>query len=301
MQESPETSELLTLAAVAEAQSIAKAARILGVPRPTVSRRLARLEGKLGVRLLRRSTRTMALTDAGELLYARARIVLGAVRDAVVSVQKSDNLVRGLLRVSVPPMMGPDVGELIASFLTKYPEVRLEVDASARHVDLVRDGYDVAIRASTDLPPGVIARTLTRTALLAVASPAYIKARGAPTKPSELLKHACIAGFSRGEHPSTEWPLIRGGGTRIEPVLASNDMVVLRAAALAGRGIALLPELLVRHEIAAKSLVPLLTDKVGAQTRVVVMYAERELVPPAVRAFIEATVAWSKRQTTFGS
>ncbi|MEX1362776.1 MAG: LysR family transcriptional regulator, partial [Nannocystaceae bacterium] len=249
MDDPPETSELMTLAAVAEATSISKAARALGVPRPTVSRRLARLEDKLGVRLLRRTTRAMALTDAGEVLYARARTVLAAVRDAVESVQERDDVVRGVVRVSVPPMTGAATGALISGFLAKYPQVRLELEASSRHVDLLADGYDVAIRGSSDLPPGLIARSLARSRVVAVASAEYLERAGTPSGPAELSEHSCLAGFTRGEHPTTQWPLMRGGTVRIEPLLATNDLATLRVTALAGRGIALLPQLLVHAEL----------------------------------------------------
>ncbi len=299
MHEPPETSELMTFARTVEARSISRAARELGVPRPTVGRRLARLEQKLGVRLLRRTTRTMTLTDAGEALYVRARVVLAAVRDAEASVRRSDDAVRGLLRVSAPPMVSAGFGAMIGAFMARYPEVRLEVDCTSRYVDLVAGGYDVAIRASPELAPGLVARTLVRTRVVAVASPAYLAARGSPKRVTDLAKHACLAGFARGEHPVTHWPLARGGRVRIEAALASNELTVLRAAALAHRGIALLPVNLVCDDVAAGALAPVLAERLGAEVRVSAVYADREFVPPAVRAFIDAAVAWARDDATF--
>lgn len=296
MKELPETAELQTFVTTVSSRSISKAARTLGVPRPTVSRRLARLEERLGVRLLRRTSRVMTLTDAGEVLYARTRVVLAAVQDAVVSVERSDNAVRGTLRVSIPPMDDRRVDGLISTFLGDYPEVRLELDASARHVDLIADGYDVALRASFDLPPGLIARNLVRTRSVAVAAPSYLARFGCPAKVGEMAKHRCLAGFMKGEHPATEWPRLRGGTFRIEPILASNNLSVLCAAARAGHGIALLPMMVVQADLQAGHLRTVMSDRIGAETRLDVVYAEREFISPAVRAFVDAAVVWASRE-----
>lgn len=294
MDEPPETTEFLTFARTVEARSISKAARELGVPRPTVGRRLARLEQKLGVRLLRRTTRTMVLTDAGEALYARARAVLAAVQDAESSVRRSDDAVRGLLRVSAPPLLTNSFAAMAADFVARYPDVRLELDFTSRHVDLVAGGYDVALRAAAELPPGLIARNLTRTRLFAVASPAYLAARGTPKRPADLAQHTCLVGFTRGEHPSTHWPLLRRGQVRVEGAVASNDVTLLHEMALRDRGIALLSMPLVYDDIVAGRLVPVMPDRLGGEAQVAVVHPDREFVPPAVRAFVDAVVRWAK-------
>lgn len=296
MDELPETTELLTFARTVEARSISRAARELGVPRPTVGRRLARLEERLGVRLLRRTTRTMALTDAGEALYSRARAVLVAMRDAAASVRRSDNAVRGLLRVSAPPLVGTAFGAMIATFMERHPGVQIELDSTTRHVDLVASGYDVAIRAAPELPPGLIARNLMRSRVVAVASPAYLARAGTPRRAAELASHTCLAGFARGEHPVTHWPLLRGGRVRVESTLATNDLAVLHEAARRGRGVALLPLPLVYDDLVAGTLTAVLPERVGAETVVAVVYPDRELVTPALRAFIDAVVAWAKEE-----
>lgn len=292
--ELPETAEFLTFARTVEARSISKAARELGVPRPTVGRRLARLEEKLGVRLLRRTTRTMTLTDAGEALYARARAVLAAVRDAESSVRRSDDAVRGMLRVSVPPMGSESFAAMIADFAARYPDVRLELDSTTRHVDLVGGGYDVAMRAAAQLPPGLIARNIARSRVIAVASPAYLERRGTPKRPAELAKHACLSGFALGEHPATHWPLLRGGRVRVEAEVATNEIRLLRDLAVRGRGIALLPLQLVYDDVVSGALVPVLPGRLGGETLVAVVYVDREFVAPAVRAFVDAVVQWAK-------
>ncbi|MFO0630365.1 MAG: LysR family transcriptional regulator [Polyangiales bacterium] len=299
MDELPETAELLTFTRTVEARSISRAARELGVPRPTVGRRLARLEERLGVRLLRRTTRAMTLTDAGEAFYARARAALAAVRDAERSVRRSDEAVRGMLRVSMPPGGNASAAEMIAALSVQHPELRLEVDFSARHVDLIAEGFDVAVRAAAALPPGLVARKLHRTRQVVVASPAYLKARGTPRRVTELATHDCVVGFERGEHPVTHWPLARGGRVRIEPVLATNAIELLHAAALQGRGLVMLPVVLVFDDLQAGRLVPVLPERLGGEVQVAVVYPDREFVSPALRAFVDAAVAWAKGREEF--
>src|SRR5260370_30158704 len=142
---------------------MSRAAVELGVPRATNGRRQARLEQRLGVRLLRRTTRAVALTDAGDAFYRRARIVLDAVEQAEASVRQSDTVVRGTLRVAVPPMLDPSFSTLVCDFARAYPKVQIHIDASSRYVDMLREGYDVALRAVTELEPGLVSRTLART------------------------------------------------------------------------------------------------------------------------------------------
>jgi DNA-binding transcriptional LysR family regulator len=288
-----ETAELLAFVHTVDARSLSRAAVELGLPRVTVSRRLARLEERLGVRLVRRTTRRLALTDAGEELYRRARVVLGAVREAEAAVRRTDGVVRGLLRVSAPPSGRGGFNDLFLDFLERYPEVRLEVEFAARHVDLVGSGYDVAIRASSDLDPGLIARSLARIRLLAVASPAYLARAGVPETPADLARHACLVGFADGARPVTHWPLVDGGKVRVEGALASNALELLLDAALRGRGIAFLPELLIQEPLRQGAIVQVLAGAVGAMSQLAVVYAEREFLPPVVRAFVNFVAARS--------
>jgi DNA-binding transcriptional LysR family regulator len=292
MVEPLETAELLAFAKTVEARSLSRAAAELGVPRATISRRLARLEQRLGVRLLRRTTRSLALTDAGEALHRHARIVLDAVHHAEASVRRTGDAIRGELRVTVPPMLGTNFSAMICDFARRYPEVRLHIHSTTQHVDLQRGGYDVALRASSALEPGLVARTLARDSVLAVASPAYLDAHGTPRTRRDLRNHRCLTGFARGELPQTYWPS-SGGKFQIEGALFANDIYLLRDAALAGLGIALLPRLLVRTHIENGALVHVLPGAVKGESHIAVVYPEREFVPPQVRAFIDALVTWA--------
>ena len=288
-----ESAELLAFSKAVEAKSLSRAATELGVPRATLSRRLARLEERLGTRLLRRSTRSLLLTDSGEALYRHARIVLDALEHAEASVRQTDQAVRGDLRVSVPPLGSDSFYEMLCSFAERYPAVRLQVHASTQLVDLRRDGYDVAIRASAHIEPGLIARTLVRDPVLAVASPAYLTQHGTPRTRRELRNHRCLMGFARGEVPQSQWPLADGGQLHVDGVMFSNDILLLRAAALRGFGIAFLPLLLIHPQLQSGALLPVLQGSIAAESRIAVVYLEREFVPPAVRAFVDAVVEWA--------
>ncbi|MDB4992744.1 MAG: LysR family transcriptional regulator, partial [Myxococcaceae bacterium] len=293
MAEPVETSELLAFTRTVEAKSLSRAAAELGAPRATIGRRLARLEERLGVRLLRRTTRALALTDAGRAFYRHARIVLDAVAQAEASVRKSDTVVRGTLRVATPPMLDPTFNALVCDFALAYPAVQIQVDASSRYVDLLREGYDVALRAGTELEPGLVARTLARSSAVAVAAPAYLTAHGTPKKARDLRAHQCLVGFMRDGLPQTHWPKAGGGKISVEGSLIANDITLLMDAALRGLGIAVLPTLLVGTLIERGELVRVLPDVIQAESRVTIVYQEKELLPPQVRAFIDALVAWA--------
>ncbi len=288
-----ETAELLAFVKAVEARSLSRAAAELSIPRATLSRRLARLEERLGARLLRRSTRSLALTDAGDSLYRHARIVLDAVQTAEASVRQVDDVVRGDLRVSVPPIVTESFRDLLCTFVERYPEVRLSVNFSSRIVDLRRDGYDVALRASSEMEPGLIARPLSRVPVFCVASPAYLAKHGVPRARRDLQAHRCLMGFARGELPQTHWGFGTGGRQQVDGVLYSNELDLLRTAAVRGLGIAFLPLMLVHSDLASGALVPVLLDTLRGESLIAVVYPERQFVPPAVRAFVDAVVAWA--------
>jgi DNA-binding transcriptional LysR family regulator len=293
MIETVETSELLAFTRTVEAKSLSRAAAELSTPRATIGRRLARLEKRLGVRLLRRTTRALALTDAGAAFYRHARIALDAVEQAEASVRRSDNAICGTLRVTTPPMQDPSFHALVCDFARAYPEVQLHIDASPRHVDLVREGYDVALRAGAELTPGLVARTLVRTLEVAVAAPAYLQARGTPRSARDLRDHRCLVGFTRDGLPQTHWPKAGGGRLSVVGSFVSNDITLLVDAAMRGLGIAVLPTLLVAAPLERGALVRVLPELIHAETRMSIVYQEKELLPPQARAFIDALIAWA--------
>jgi DNA-binding transcriptional LysR family regulator len=294
MHEPIETAELLAFVRTVDAKSLSRAAAELRVPRATVGRRLARLEQRLGTRLLRRTTRTLSLTDAGDRFYRHARSVLDALGQAEDCVRTSDGVVGGEVRVSVPPNLDESFSEMITAFVKAHPDVRLTVDASSRVVDLQRDGYDVALRAASEFEPGLVARTIARHRAIAVASPAYLAEKGTPRAAKDLKKHRCLTGFARGELPQSTWPAGRGV-VRVDGVFSANDLGLLRDAAISGLGIALLPMLLLREALENGTLVQVLRGVIEVENRLAVVYVEKELLPPQVRAFVEALVAWAPK------
>jgi DNA-binding transcriptional LysR family regulator len=290
-----ETAELVAFVQAVEAKSLSRAAAVLGVPRATLGRRLARLEERLGTRLLRRTTRSLLLTDAGENFLRHARLVLDTMAGAAASVRAADNVMRGDLRVSVPPALDVSFASMVAAFAKRHPEVRVQVDASSRIVDLLREGYDVALRASSRIQPGLIARTVGRHKAIAVASPEYLAAFGVPHTVKDLRKHRCLTAFARGELPQSTWPVGRGA-VHVESAFSSNDLQVLREAAVQGVGVALLPSVLVGDLLESGALVHVLQGLVEGNNHLAVVYPEREFLPFHVRAFVDALLAWAEQR-----
>lgn len=287
-----ETAELLAFTRVVEAKSLSKAAQQLKIPRATLGRRLARLEERLGTRLVRRTTRSLAITDAGELLYHRARVALDAITQAEASVRRGDGALRGELRVSLPPVSTREFVDVLLAFARAHPEVRCHFDFSTRHVDLAREGYDAALRASdAELESGLVSRLISRSRSMAVASPRYLEANGTPRTLKDLAGHRCLMGFRRGEHAQTTWPRVGGGTVRVDGHMFANDYRVIGEAVFAGMGIAVMPEIMAREPIERGLLVQVLPDVIGGESRISIVYAERELMPPQLRAFIDWVIA----------
>lgn len=288
MDDLPETAELIAFVRTVDTRSLSRAAKELRLPRSTVGRRLQRLEERLGVRLLKRTTRAQALTDAGAEFYQHARHSVEALERARAIVQRPSGKVEGRVRISVPSGAPDFLGALFGEFLLRYPDVVLEVDATNTHVDLVHGGFDLALRAGAVAPTlNLVSRKLGTGTLVCVATPGYLARAGTPKRTTDLRAHACLSPFERGETPSSSWPRLKGGSVRIQPRLTSNDMFVLLGAARSGLGIALLPDFLAHAEILAGKLVRVLPDQVGARTPISVVYYERELMPFAVRTLID--------------
>ena len=290
----PDTLELQALVAVVDAGSLSAGARVLSIPRATLSRRLTRLEDRLGVRLLHRNTRSLRMSPAGTELYRHARGILSALQDAAQAVQPQDAEPSGLLRVSVPPLNGATFRRMLLAFATEYPKVQLEVIATTAHQDLQQNQIDVAWRAGPTLDPELVARRLHTTQLQAVASPEYLQTHGTPTRIEDLSEHRCIVGFARGERPRTAWPTLDGGSVRVRPALAFNDLALSYQATVAGLGIALLPAAVAQRAIDRAQLRAVLPEHIGSESQVSLVFAERHLMKPALRAFLDHAVAWSK-------
>lgn len=274
---------------IVEAGSISAAARESGTPRETLSRHLSRLEARLGVRLLHRDTRRLVPTRAGEELYRRARPLVAAAVEAAAAVRTLDDTPRGLLRVSVPPG-GRLFSQLCVSFLDRYPEIQLEVLSSSRFVDLVAERVDVAVRAGRIRDPSLVARKLWATDLVAVASPAYLAARGRPHTLDDLAHHDCILGYEAGARPEATWPTTDGGSVPVSGRLASNHLDLRHQAVLAGQGVAVLAQPFAADALATGALEVVLPGVIGARTSMALVFVERAFMLPKLRAFVDHVV-----------
>lgn len=269
---------------VTRAGSISAAARSLGLPRATLSRRMSALEAELGVRLIHRRTTRLALTHAGEELRLRAQRIVVDAKAAWDAVRRLDDTPRGLLRVSVT---GPHFLHLFTQFLCDFPEVRLEVQSTTRHVDLLAEGVDVAMRVGNIRDKNLIARHVHSDRLVVVGSPAYLERRGYPTGASDLASHDCIVGFAGEWTPSMAWPLWDGGQVHVSVRLSANEIGLIHEAVLDGLGLALMPSTVVADNIRAETLHLVLKDIVGAELPISLVYADREFLDPKIRVFVD--------------
>jgi DNA-binding transcriptional LysR family regulator len=239
-------------------------------------------------------------TEAGEQLFARARRIIADTEDAWAAIRRLDDTPRGPLRVSTN--MNTHAHALFTAFARDYPEVRLEVTVSDRHVDLVAEGIDVAIRGGEVTDPNVIARKLFTGRSVAVASPAYLEGKGAPESPDDLVHHDLIVGFRGASTPTESWPLLSGGEVRVRHRLASSQMRLQIECALAGLGITMAPRSLVAPEVEADRLQYVLESELGAPAPPSLVCTDREFQAPQVRAFIErATEFFLGRQPASSS
>lgn len=221
--------------------SFTAAARVLDLPKSTISRRVSRLEDELGSPLLVRTTRKLRLTEAGEAFFARVASAVEQVEEAARLVTEQQDAPRGLLRVTVPVDV-EHVGSLITRFAARYPELRVEVLATGRRVDLVGEGVDVAIRAGVLADSGLVARKLAGVEFRLFASELYLSRAGEPRSVDELAEHECV--LFRPHHGVAHWTLLCPEGEKrleVRGQIGADDLLFIRQAVIAGAGIGLLP------------------------------------------------------------
>jgi DNA-binding transcriptional LysR family regulator len=280
------------LAAIAEGGSFARAAEALGLSRSGVSRAVSRLEARVGVRLLDRTTRAVALTDEGRRLYAEVAPLLTGIEDAVTVTSGSSVAVRGRLRVNVDAFFARLLfTPCIPEFLALYPELSLELVARDQLGDLVGEGFDIAVRFGTPPVSSLVSRKLLDTRTVTVASPAYLERHSEPAAPSDLASHACIQvrDSSTGQ-PIEAWQFRRGDEVveiRTSGRLMVTEFGTMLGACLQGIGIARVKAIGVRHLIEEGALVELFPDWLGDAFPLYALYPSRHLPAAKVRAFID--------------
>lgn len=272
---------------VVEAGSLRGAARALGVPKSTVSRKLAELEARLGARLLQRTTRRLGLTDVGRGYYAKASAAVAALVDAERSVGDHLGEPRGVVRITAPLNIGPLlIGPAVIELLARHPRVEVELELSERIVDLVREGFDVAVRAGPLPDSSLVARRIGAGTLHTYGSPRYFRRRGRPRVPADLASHDCLV-FASIPGP---WVFASEGkpvSVRVARRLVTNDLALLRSAAVAGLGVARLPEVLAAPMVRAKKLERVLAEFAPPPAPLHVVYPSARFVSPAVRALVD--------------
>jgi DNA-binding transcriptional LysR family regulator len=236
---------------VVETSSFTKAADSLGVQKSSVSRAVVRLETELGVRLLQRTTRQLGLTDAGQTFYERVRGALSGLDEAASAVRELGSEPRGTIRVTaVPGAAAFGLADAITSFTAKYPSILVDVELSSRIVDLVSEGFDIALRAGRLADSSLIAKKVGTTDLVLLAAPAYLKAHGRPRIIHDLEKHDCV--LFRGRAGRSTWEIRTPDADEFVDVggpVNCNEADFVLAATIAGAGIAALPPQLARHAI----------------------------------------------------
>ena len=282
---------------VVQAGGFSAAARQLAVPKSTLSRKVAELEERLGVRLLQRTTRKLGLTDAGRTYYDQAARIVADAQVAEQAVGHMQAAPRGLLRVTAPlsfTMLGPIVSE----YLRKYRDVQIDLVCSDRTFNLVEDGFDVAIRAGQLADSSLVARSLGAIKRVVVAAPGYCKEHGTPQTPADLEKHACLV-FAAGAAPNV-WALESDGKrieVRVTARLTVNELEIIRAAALDGIGIAWMPEFVCAEDIRKRRLRHVLCEWRSAETPLHAVYPTARHLSPKVATFIDLVRARLKLDT----
>ena len=282
--------DLQTFVAVVEAGGISAAADRLSIAKSAVSRRLTELEAHLGVQLFQRSTRRLNLTDSGQGFYERCLRILADLEEAESAVSQAHTTLRGKLRVALPLSFGVmHLAPLINEFAARHPEIEFDLDLNDRRVDLLQEGFDLAIRIAALSDSSLIARRLAPIRHAVCANPAYFKQHGMPDHPAQLAEHDCLI-YSNLASPGI-WSYADSAGNagtvKVRAKLAANNGDFLSRAAIAGHGIILQPTFYLHDAIERGLLRPILTDWQWPQLNAYALYPQTRHLSTRVRAFVD--------------
>lgn len=290
------TIHLDAFVAAADGASFSAAARRLGLTPAAVSKSVARLEAGLGVRLFQRSTRSLSLTEDGERLYRQVRLPWAEIGDALAESRGGAGKPAGALKISLAPTVGRNyIVPLLDDFLRRYPDIQPDLRFDNRQVDLVREGFDVAVGGGMELTEGLVARELARVRIVPVAAPGYLARHPAPAEPAQLAQHAGLLRRHIMSGRLTPWVLGNGTGEEVvatvRPVAVFDDPEALAHAAACGLGVAMLPMPHALPLLESGALVRLLPGWYAAAKPLCIYYASRKLLPAKVRVFVDHVVA----------
>ena len=281
--------EMQTFTAVADAGSFVRAAETLDMSKAGVSRYVAELEARLGVRLLHRTTRKLSLTEEGRAFHARCKAILGELDEAESVITARSAQANGLVKINVPVTFGNlHLAPLWSDFMTQNPRVTLDVTLNDRVVDLVEEGYDMAVRIGTLPSSSLISKKLASTRMVLCASPAYLKEHDQPEHLSDLARHVVLAYslLATGE----QWGFDGPDGRQtvvVNPVLRTNSGDTCRAAALKHHGIILQPTFMVGEDLRSGALVELMPQFRSSEFGIYAVYPSRRYLSAKVRLLIE--------------
>ena len=279
------------LAAVVEGGSFVKAAELIGITDSGVSRAISRLEGRLGVRLLDRTTRSLTLTDEGRRFYEEVKPHLNAIEDAALIASGSASAVRGRLKVDIDPFFLPLVlAGRLGTFCERHPALSIEFVTREHVGDLVAEGIDLAIRFGQPRFATLVARKLIEAPILTVASPRYLNRYGHPAHPSDLIAHRCLQFLDPYTGLPFEWEFVRGDQTIVVPTagpLTFTDPKSMLQECIAGTGIAQVIGWGIGEALARGSLIDLFPDWHGERFPLFAFHPSRKHLPAKVRTFID--------------
>ena len=284
--------DMLYFAEVVDQGGFAAAGRSLGIPKSKLSRRVAQLEARLGVRLLQRTTRKLSLTQAGEQYHRHCvamREQAEAADEAVLRVQSEP---RGTVRVTCPVTLAQTtIGPVLPRFLAAHPQVRIDMQVSNRVVDLVQEGVDVALRVRSSLEDSgtLVIKNLGGTCGILVASPQLLQRQGAPESPDDFKRLPTVA--MTAADGRTNWHLVGPNGREVDfqhhPVLMADDLLTLKFAVVQGTGMCILPDYMCTEELRRRELVPVLPGWAPRPGLVLAVFPSRRGMVPAVRRFLD--------------
>jgi DNA-binding transcriptional LysR family regulator len=282
------------LAAVVDGGSFVKAAELIGLTDSGVSRAISRLETRLGVRLLDRTTRSVTLTDEGRRFYEEVKPHLNAIEDAAIVASGAVSAVRGRLRIDIDPFFLPLIlAGRLGAFCERYPELAIEFVTSEHIGDLVAEGIDLAIRFGQPRLSSLVSRKLIEAPILTLASPRYLERYGKPEHPSDLGRHRCLQFLDPYTARPFDWEFIRGEETVEVPTsgpLTFTDPKSMLAECVAGTGVAQVIGWGVKELLAGGALVDLFPDWHGERFPLFAFHPSRNHPPAKVRAFVEFCV-----------
>lgn len=283
--------DILIFTAVVDAGSFVAGGRSMGLSRSAAGKAVMRLEDRLGARLLNRTTRTLSLTDEGRVFYERGLQVAASIDQAEASIVSNSAAPRGVLRLTVPDAFGRRVVlPLIQKYVAAWPELQVEVSFTDRLADLVEEGFDLGIRIGmTARDTRLVSRVVAKYDAVLCAAPAYLAARGEPRNVDDLASHEGLIFTSRNQRQGWRLRAKNGGWIRaqVHSRLRLDSAEALRSCALAGLGIAMLPDFLIKDDLSAGRLRQVLPRFKTDEVKIVTLYPDKRLLEPRVRRFID--------------